>query len=1069
MKDYSENLLIEQPAITLFQSLGYSYQDCFHEIFGEKGTLGRETSTDVIIIPKLRQALCTLNPDIPKEAIEQAIEELTRDRSVLNLANANREIYKLIRDGVKVQGTTLTPALSQREKEEAGENDITVRVIDWTNPENNDFFLASQFWITGDMYKRRADLVGFVNGLPLIFIELKAVHKKLENAFRDNLTDYKDTIPQIFRYNAFIILSNGSESKIGTATSEYEHFSEWKKINSEGEEGVVSLETIIKGTCDKRKLLDLIENFILFSDTGGSLIKIIAKNHQFLGVNNSIESFRKLKNPPSPPFDKGGQGGFCDENGGRLGVFWHTQGSGKSYSMIFFSQKILRKFEGNYTFLIVTDRKELDEQIYKNFANAGAVTEQEVHAESGKHLEQLLKEDHRNIFTLIHKFGDINYKVSERSDIIVITDEAHRTQYDTLAMNMRTALPNAAFIAFTGTPLIAGEELTRKTFGDYISIYNFKQSADDKATVPLYYENRIPEVQLKNEDLNDDLERIIEEAMLSPEQEEKLQREFAREYHIITRDDRLEKIAADIVTHFISRGYQGKAMVVSIDKATAVKMYDKVQKHWQRHLGELRIKRSDEPQDKTKDIAEKIEYMEQTDMAVVVSSEQNEIQKFRNLGLDIEKHRRRMVKEDLAEKFKNPYDSFRIVFVCAMWMTGFDVPSLSTIYLDKPMKNHTLMQTIARANRVFGDKKNGLIVDYVGIFRNLQKALAIYGTGSGGDIKEGDTPVKPKSELVRELEQLIKETEEFCKKRRVDIERIINAEKLEKIRLIADAADAFMVNDDTKSRYLLLSSNVIKLFKAILPDPEANKFYNKSIVINIIADKIKAETSAEIDISEVMGRVKGLLDESIEAEGFLIKETYGTNRIDLSSINFDALKKQFDKGRKNTQVAGLKAAISAKLNKMVRLNRTRIDFLEKFQQLIDEYNSGAINVEIFFERLLNFMKELNEEEKRGVSENLTEEELAIFDLLKKPDLNKKETQQVKLASKDLLIKLKKEKLVLDWRRKQQTRADVQFTIEIVLDEMLPKSYPPDLYHQKCNTVYQHIYDSYYGAGKSVYA
>jgi type I restriction enzyme R subunit len=1040
--NYSEAALIEQPAIKLFQSLGYSHLDCFHEIFGLKGSLGRETSTDVIIIPRLRDALLKLNTDIPNEAIEQAIEELTRDRGVLNPANANREIYKLIRDGIKVTV----------KREDGTEEDETLQVIDFDNPDRNDFFLASQFWVTGEMYKRRADLVGFVNGLPLIFIELKAVHKKLENAFKDNITDYKDTIPQIFRYNAFIIISNGSESKIGTATSEYEHFNEWKKINSEGEEGIVSLETIIKGTCDKRKLLDLIENFILFSDTGGSLIKIIAKNHQFLGVNNSIESFRKIK-----------------ENQGRLGVFWHTQGSGKSYSMIFFSQKILRKFDGNYTFLIVTDRIELDKQIYKNFAYAGAVTEQEVHAESGKHLEQLLKEDHRNIFTLIHKFGDINYKVSDRSDIIVIADEAHRSQYDTLAMNMRTALPNAAFIAFTGTPLIAGEELTRKTFGDYISIYNFKQSADDNATVPLYYENRIPEVQLKNEDLNEDLERIIEEAMLSPEQEEKLQREFAREYHIITRDDRLEKIAADIVTHFISRGYHGKAMVVSIDKPTAVKMYDKVQKHWQKHLEELRIKRADEPQNRTKDITEKIEYMEKTDMAVVVSSEQNEIQKFKKLGLDIEKHRRRMAKEDMAEKFKDPYDPFRIVFVCAMWMTGFDVPSLSTIYLDKPMKNHTLMQTIARANRVFGDKKNGLIVDYVGIFRNLQKALAIYGTGSGGGINEGDTPVKPKSELVRELEQAIKETEDFCIKRGVDIKKIIEAnDKFEKIRLIADAADAFMVNDDTKNRYLLLVSNVMKLFKAILPDPEAGKFIDKCMVLNVIAGKIRSETGDEVDISAVMGKVKDVLDESIEAEGFLIRESFGANRVDLSRIDFEALRKQFDKGRKYTQAAGLKAAISARLNRMVRLNRARIDYLQKFQELIDEYNSGAINVEIFFERLMAFMKDLNEEEKRGVSENLTEEELAVFDLLKKPDMTKAETQQVKLASKNLLIKLTKEKLVLDWRRKQQTRADVFITIEKILDEMLPKSYPPDLYQQKCNTVYQHIYDSYYGAGKSVY-
>ncbi len=725
---FNELELIEQPAIELFQSLSYDYLDCYHETFGKAGTLGRETPSDVVLIQRLKQALIALNPSVSSEAIDLAIEELTRDRSVLNSANANREIYNMLRDGVKVP----------IKKEDGSEEIETIKVIDFKDPDINDFFLASQFWITGEMYKRRADLVGFINGLPLIFIELKAVHKKLENAYKNNLTDYKDTIPQIFWYNAFVILSNGAESRIGTITADYEHFNAWKKINSEGEEGIVSIETIIKGTCEKHRLLDILENFILYQDTGGALNKIIAKYHQYLGVNNVIESFRSIK-----------------ENQGRLGVFWHTQGSGKSFSMIFFSQKILRKFEGNYTFLIVTDRKELDEQIYRNFLNVGAVTEQEVHAESGDHLRQLLTENHRNVFTLIHKFGDIRESVSDRSDIIVITDEAHRTQYDILALNMRTALPKAAFIAFTGTPLMVGEELTKKTFGDYISIYNFKQSVDDKATVPLYYENRIPEVQLKNEDLNEDLENIIEESMLDDRQEEKLQREFAREYHIITRDDRLEKIAEDIVAHFVSRGYQGKAMVVSVDKPTAVKMYDKVQKYWKQHIEKLKkaltsISAVSNPplppftkggmggfSDKEQ-IKAQIQYMKDTDMAVVVSQEQNEIDKFKKLGLDIAKHRKRMVKEDLATKFKDSDDPFRIVFVCAMWMTGFDVKPLSTIYLDKPLRNHTLMQTIARANRVFRDKANGLIVDYIGIFRNLQKALAIYAdTGK----RIGDTPI----------------------------------------------------------------------------------------------------------------------------------------------------------------------------------------------------------------------------------------------------------------------------------------------------------------------------------------
>jgi type I restriction enzyme, R subunit len=302
---------------------------------------------------------------------------LTRDRSVLSPANANRVIYQLLKHGVSIR-------ISAGEDEQLIE---TVRVIDWNNPGNNDFFLASQFWISGEMYRKRADLVGFVNGLPLIFIELKAAHKRLENAYYDNLRDYKDTIPPIFCYNAFIILSNGHQSRIGSMTAGWEHFFEWKKISNEEEKGVVSLETMIRGTCEKSRMLDIVENFMLFSTAGGASVKLIAQNHQFLGVNNALDAMRSLR-----------------ENQGRLGVFWHTQGSGKSYSMVFFSQKVLRKIPGNWTFLIVTDRQELDDQIYKTFQDVGAVTEHQVQAESGDHLKQLLQEDHRNIFTLIHKF-----------------------------------------------------------------------------------------------------------------------------------------------------------------------------------------------------------------------------------------------------------------------------------------------------------------------------------------------------------------------------------------------------------------------------------------------------------------------------------------------------------------------------------------------------------------------------------------------------------------------------------------------------------------------------------------
>jgi type I restriction enzyme, R subunit len=840
---------VEEPTIALFAQLGYETANTF-EKFGPHGTLGRETSAEVVLTSRLRPALQRLNPDLPREAIAAALEELTRDRSVLSLANANREVYLLLKNGVKVNSRN----------EDGSESTETVQVIDWNTPANNDFFLASQFWISGEMYKRRADLVDFVNGLPLVLIELKATHQRLEHAYRDNLRDYKDTILQLFWYNAFIILSNGHQSKIGSMTAGWEHFFEWKKISNEQEEGTVSLETLIRGTCEQSRLLDIVENFTLFSDAGGALIKLIARNHQFLGVNNALDAVRSL-----------------GENQGRLGVFWHTQGSGKSLSMVFFSQKILRKIPGNWTFLIVTDRQELDDQIYKTFQNVGAVTEHQVQAESGAHLQQLLQEDHRNIFTLIQKFhtekGQTYPKLSDRSDIIVITDEAHRTQYDALALNMPNALSRAAFIGFTGTPLMDGEEKTREVFGKYVSIYNFRHSIEDGTTVPLYYENRIPEFQLTNANFNDDMQGVIEAAELDEFQEKRLEREFAREYHLITHNERLEKIAEDIAAHFMERGHLGKAMVISIDKTTTVRMYHKVQKYWQLYLGKLKVQLKNLSKDapERKALLNKIAYMEATDMAVVVSQAQNEIDDFKKKGLDITPHRKRMIKEDMEQKFKDADDPLRIVFVCAMRITGFDVPSLSTLYLDKPMRNHTLMQAIARANRVFHNKVNGLIVDYVGVFRNLQKALALYGSAFGGSIKEGEMPVKDKSELVEALHDSIAETETFCQEQHLHIQAILAAptQDFKRIRLIDDAVDMLVASDETRKQYLSLASTVAQLYKAILPDPVASTYSRRVALFVVLARKIRLLTP-ETDIADIMADIEQIMDTSVTTKGYII-------------------------------------------------------------------------------------------------------------------------------------------------------------------------------------------------------
>ncbi len=1058
---YTEDALIEQPAIALFSELGWETTDLFHEKFGPEGvgTEGRETPHEVVLVLRLRAALRRLNPGLPLEALEGAIQELTRDRSALGPAYANREFYALIKDGVKVTV-----------RDEDGREAVqSVTVIDWHRPDANSFFLASQFWVSGDVYKRRADLVGFVNGIPIVFIELKAAHKSVKDAYSNNLRDYKKAVPQLFTPNAFVILSNGSYSRIGSMTADWEHFAEWKKINSEGEEGIISLDTMIRGTCDPARLLDLVENFVLFSDAGGGLVKIVARNHQYLGVNNTIEAVRGAK-----------------KNKGRLGVFWHTQGSGKSYSMVFFAQKILRKIPGNWTFLIVTDRQELDDQIYKTFAASGAVIEKEaqVHATSGAHLKLLLSQDHRYVFTLIHKFhtgkGETYPMLSDRADIVVITDEAHRSQYDTLALNMRNALPNAAFLAFTGTPLIATEERTRDVFGDYVSVYNFKESIDDGATVPLYYENRIPELQLTNADLNTDMEELIEEADLDEGQREKLERQFAREYQLITRDERLDVIAEDIVEHFMGRGYMGKAMVVAIDKATAIRVYDKVQKEWAAYLAKLEEQAASATDEGERaSLADRIKFMRETDMAVVVSQGQNEVEDLKEKGVNITLHRKRMLTEDLDTKFKDPADPFRIVFVCAMWMTGFDAPAVSTIYLDKPMRNHTLMQTIARANRVHGDKLNGVIVDYVGVFRDLQMALAIYGSakggGSGGS-SEGDTPVKDKSALIADLRDQLAEMRAFCRERGTDPEAIPVLYGFEKVKAMDDLIEAVLVNDEVRARFMSLAAAIARLYKAILPDRLANDFAPLVTLYAVVTCKMLTRQDPP-DISKIMEDVEALLDLSIETKGYIIRErgaeeaVQGNGRIDLSKLDMAKLRAQFEAGQQYAATQALRSALATRLETMVRLNKSRTDYLEKFQQLIDEYNSGAEPIDLVFAHFHAFQQELDSEQRRTISENLSEEELALYDLLTRPNLKlaPKEREQVRQATLDLLEVLKREKLVLDWRQRQQSRAQVRSTIEQILDQELPPIYTADLYKQKCDTIYQHVYDSYFGPGQSIYA
>jgi len=1052
MKKFSENLSVEKPTKKLFEELGWKTLNCYDETYGKNGTLGRETRSEAVLVKRLKKALKKLNPDLGKEILEQAINGITHDRSTMTLAGANRFIYKLLKDGVKIDITTRN---GDRKTE-------TVKVIDWENPENNDYFLAQQFWVTGDLYTKRADLLGFINGIPLVFIELKASHERIKDAFNMNLTDYKDTIPHLLWYNGLIILSNGTDARIGSLTAGWEHFSNWKKIDNQGTKGLVDLETLIRGVCEKNKLIDFLENFTLFSQTGSGLIKLVAKNHQYLGVNSAIQATKSIK-----------------KKKGKLGVFWHTQGSGKSVSMMFLSQKILRKIPGNWTFLVVTDRKELDDQIYKNFADSEVVTEPQakVRASSRDHLKQLLYEDHRYIFTTLQKFfekkGQQYPKLTDRSDIVVITDEAHRSQYDTFALNMRNALPNAAFIGFTGTPLIKGNKVTREVFGDYVSVYDFKESIDDEATVPLYYENRIPEVQLKQKEFDEGLTEILEKAELNPEQERKVERDFARQYHIITRDDRLERISQDIVEHFIGRGFMGKAMVMSIDKATACRMYDKVKKYWQ-----LKIKTLKSDLKKTKDADEMekiqltIKFMEETDMAVVVSPSQNENRELKKHGIDIKPHRQRIVNEDLDKKFKDSKDPFRIVFLCAMWMTGFDVPSCSTLYIDKPMKDHSLMQALARANRVFPGKTSGMIIDYVGIFQNIRLALSIYGEGPHGEIDEGNLPVLDKNVLIEKLRKEQKEFVEYFKNIKVDLLTLETASGFKLINELEKSVDKIVEKESIKKEFIARYNVYIKLFKAVLPDKIANEFISFAGIVRAIMKKIQSLTPG-VSIEHIREEIEQLLDKTIIPDNKAIRDRVkeGYKIYDIGKLDVDKLREKFEKEKqKHKEIEIIKRTLQDKVAKMIALNKSRLFLKEKLEKLINEYNAGKYGLTTFFDELMKFTQTLNAEEKRVIEEGLSEEELAIVDLLTKPriELTKVEKAKVKKASKRLLKRLKTEKcFTLDWRKFQKGRAKVLLRIE---DELkgLPKKYTSKLINKKQDLIFQHLYDSYYGPGNNRY-
>lgn len=1014
-----------------------------------KDGTGRKNVKEIILPKVLFDSLKAINPQIPDNILHDIVEDLRLYSTNKDIKDINYENYKMIKDGIRVE----------YEKDGKKRQDL-VRIIAFNNPYRNDFTVVSQMWIRGELYFRRPDLILFVNGLPLVFIELKNSDIKLKTAYDKNLKDYIRDIPQLFFFNQFCVLSNGVETRIGSFTAGYEHFFEWLRLKEEDKvnrkeirKNGTSLEYLIDGLFSHDELLDYIENFILYENKRE---KIIGKNHQYLGVNRAVENFKNRK-----------------ELDGKLGVFWHTQGSGKSYSMGMYVNKINRKVPGNFTFLLVTDRVDLDGQLYKNFLRTEIITEDEsAQPRNSKELREDLKTNKPFVFTLIHKFGYEKGKeypiLSQRDDIVVIVDEAHRTQYKDLAQNMRTGIPNAQYIAFTGTPLLGSKRLTNQWFGDYVSEYNFARSIEDGSTVPLYYSRRVPEVELVNTDLDDDYLEIIENENLTPEEEEKLERNYAQTNEVLKRDERLDKVAKDIVDHFPSRGYLGKAMVVSVDKFTAVKMYEKVQLYWDKKLKDLIEERSASNSKEEKlDIKKKIDYMKNVEMAVVISQDDDE-ERFTKYGLDIKKHRERInyIDEnghDIEDNFKDPNHPLSLVFICAMWLTGFDAPSVSTLYLDKPMKGHTLMQAIARVNRVYPGKNSGLIVDYLNLFKSMKRALGDYANPDNED----EMPVKNIEAMLDLLDQTIDETYKFCKKLNIDFDKILEIdEAFSRISLFEEYLNILLDKDDYKEEFKVYTNLCRNIYEASKPEVFERAWKNKYLTIIFYLDDMFRASVRDVNIDRARIELDKTLDLSVKASSVhedSKAQEYGIKAmktISLAEINTEDIKRKIQESPyKNIEIQELRSFIEEKLEKLLEENKTRISFSERYKAIIDKYNSGNSSNENYYEDLIDFVEDLKEEDERNIKEGLTEEELELYDLLKKDNLTKKEEEQVKLSAKKLyeaIMREDSETKIVDWYKDEQPRSKVKLRVEKVLDDFLPESYSRDIFTRKSDIVFTHL-------------
>ncbi|MGB7749730.1 MAG: type I restriction endonuclease subunit R [Verrucomicrobiia bacterium] len=1055
--------IVEQAALDWLGGLGYEVLSGLAIAPGETAA-ERSDYKQVFLFDRLQTKLEDLNPKIPLEGLQEALRKL-RLISHPTLIENNRAFHRLLVEGVDVEFRNADGQIVHDK----------VWLIDFANPEANEFLAVNQFTVEEGLsaglpapeqagghaqaghFNRRADVVVFINGIPLAVLELKNIvdeQATIRKAF-DQFQTYKAQIPSLFHSNALLVISDGHQAKLGTITSDWERFMTWRTVTGRDlvPPGSLQLETLLKGVFDKHRLLDLIRNFVVFEDDGEKVVKKLAGYHQFHAVNKAVETTLRAAGV-SPDFSRRRReethsssvsssesqrlvtSSPTSENIGdrRAGVIWHTQGSGKSLSMVFYAGKIVQHpAMENPTIVMLTDRNDLDDQLFDTFSFCKELLRQiPVQAESREHLRELLNVASGGVvFTTIQKFfpdekGGKHPLLSDRRNIIVIADEAHRSQYDFIdgfAKHMRDALPKASFIGFTGTPIESGDKNTQAVFGDYIDVYDILQSKEDKATVPIYYEARLAKIDLKPEErpkIDPNFEEVTEDAEESTK--ESLRRKWAQLEAMVGTDRRIALVAEDLVKHWEARydTMEGKAMVVCMSRRICVELYKAIQK--------LRPDWHHDDDDKGV-------------MKIVMSGSASD-------KLDWQKHiRSKKRREELAKAFKNPKKPFRIVIVRDMWLTGFDAPSLHTMYADKPMRSHGLMQAIARVNRVFKDKPGGLVVDYLGLAEELKQALADYTNSKG----KGDITLDQEEAVAVMLEKY----EQVCAiLHGFNYQGAAETTAAKRLPLIAQAAEHVLQQKEGKQRYLQAVSDLSKAFALAVPHDSALEIRDEvgffQEVRAVLAKSISeggGKSPEELDLA-----VRQIVSRAISSDKVIdIFDAAGLKKPDISILSDEFLAEVQHLPQRNLAVELLQKLLNNELK--IRSKKYLVQsrsFAEMLEATIRKYQNRTIEAAQVIAELIELAKQMRAGQKRGDQLGLTDDEVAFYDALETNDSAVKVLGEptLKNIARELVSHVRKS-VTIDWTLRESAQAQIRVLVRRILRKY---GYPPDKQEKATQTV-----------------